>query len=99
MKKVIFTYDSKDMKHGQNGEIGEASASILVEDERAKEIRAAFNEDRADHTAYFIHAIADKVGKLLRLRDEQHIGGVLSAGIEFPALIAPTELDVVDRHP
>ncbi len=26
MKKVIFTYDSKDMKHGQNGEIGEASA-------------------------------------------------------------------------
>ncbi len=36
MKKVIFTYDSKDMKHGQNGEIGEASASILVEDERAK---------------------------------------------------------------
>ena len=49
MKKVIFTYDSKDMKHGQNGEIGEASASILVEDERAKEIRAAFNEDRADH--------------------------------------------------
>lgn len=29
MKKVIFTYDSKDMKHGQNGEIGEASASIL----------------------------------------------------------------------
>lgn len=21
MKKVIFTYDSKDMKHGQNGEI------------------------------------------------------------------------------
>lgn len=43
MKKVIFTYDSKDMKHGQNGEIGEASASILVEDERAKEIRAAFN--------------------------------------------------------
>ena len=50
MKKVIFTYDSKDMKHGQNGEIGEASASILVEDERAKEIHAAFNEDRADHT-------------------------------------------------
>lgn len=48
MKKVIFTYDSKDMKHGQNGEIGEASASILVEDERAKEIHAAFNEDRAD---------------------------------------------------
>lgn len=40
MKKVIFTYDSKDMKHGQNGEIGEASASILVEDERAKEIHA-----------------------------------------------------------
>lgn len=54
MKKVIFTYDSKDMKHGQNGEIGEASASILVEDERAKEIHAAFNEDHADHTAYFI---------------------------------------------
>lgn len=54
MKKVIFTYDSKDMKHGQNGEIGEASASILVEDELAKEIHAAFNEDHADHTAYFI---------------------------------------------
>lgn len=45
----------------------------------------------------FDYAIADKVGKLLCLRDEQHIGGVLSAGIEFPALIALTELDVVDK--
>lgn len=54
MKKVIFTYDSKDMKHGQNGEIGEACASILMEDDRAKEIHAAFNEGRANHAAYFI---------------------------------------------
>lgn len=57
MKKVIFTYDSKDMKHGQNGEIGEigeACASILMEDDRAKEIHVAFNEDRANHAAYFI---------------------------------------------
>ncbi len=52
MKKVIFTYDSKDMKHGQNGEIGEACAAILVEDGRADEIRAAFNENRKAAAAY-----------------------------------------------
>ena len=41
MKRVTFTYDSKDMKHGINGEIGEACASILLEDDRVEEIRAA----------------------------------------------------------
>lgn len=54
MKNVIFTYDSKNMKHGQNGEIGEACASILMEDDRANEIYAAFNENYANHAAYFI---------------------------------------------
>lgn len=52
MKKVIFTYDSKDMKHGINGEIGEACASILLDDDRAEEIRVAFNENRKAAAAY-----------------------------------------------
>lgn len=38
MKRVTFTYDSKDMKHGINGEIGEACASILLDDDRGQEL-------------------------------------------------------------
>ncbi len=56
MKKVIFSYDSKDMKHGQNGEIGEACASILLDDDRAEEIRAAFNENRKAAAAYSVQS-------------------------------------------
>lgn len=37
MKNVIFTYDTI-----QNGERGEACAMILVEDDKAAEIKAAF---------------------------------------------------------
>ena len=47
MKRVTFTYDSKDMKHGINGEIGEACASILLEDDRAKEIRSIQREPQS----------------------------------------------------
>lgn len=54
MKRVTFTYDSKDMKHGINGEIGEACASILLDDDRAEEIRAAFNENRKVAAAYIM---------------------------------------------
>ena len=57
MKRVTFTYDSKDMKHGINGingEIGEACTSILLDDDRAEEIRAAFNENRKATAAYIV---------------------------------------------
>lgn len=54
MKRVTFTYDSKDMKHGINGEIGEACTSILLDDDRAGEIRAAFNENRKAAAAYIM---------------------------------------------
>lgn len=40
------------MKHGINGEIGEACASILLDDDRAEEIRVAFNENRKAAAAY-----------------------------------------------
>lgn len=54
MKRVTFTYNSKDMKHGISGEIGEACASILLDDDRAEEIRAAFNENRKAAAAYIM---------------------------------------------
>lgn len=54
MKRVTFTYDSKDMKHGISGEIGKACASILLDDDRAEEIRAAFNENRKAAAAYIM---------------------------------------------
>lgn len=38
MKNIVFTYDS-----WKNGEKGEACASILVDDERAAQLDAAFN--------------------------------------------------------
>ena len=38
MKKIVFTYDS-----WKDGEKGEACTSILVDDERADQLDAAFN--------------------------------------------------------
>lgn len=43
MKNVIFTYDAI-----QNGESGEACASILMDDDRATEIKAAFASKSPD---------------------------------------------------
>ncbi len=43
MKNVIFTYDTI-----QNGESGEACASILMDDDRAAEIKAAFASKSPD---------------------------------------------------
>ena len=43
MKNVIFTYDSI-----LNGECGEACASILMDDDRAAEIKAAFASKSLD---------------------------------------------------
>ena len=49
MKRVTFTYDSKDMKQGINGKIGEACASILLDDDRAEEIRAGHVDPSVDN--------------------------------------------------
>lgn len=43
MKNVIFTYDTI-----QNSESGEACASILMNDDRAEEIKAAFASKSPD---------------------------------------------------
>lgn len=42
MKNVTFTYDTK-----QDGEIGEACMTIMVNDERAAQIDAAFHNPEA----------------------------------------------------
>lgn len=50
MKNLVFTYDTI-----RDGERGEACAVILLDDDRAEVIKAAFDpKNKGDHNSYFL---------------------------------------------